>query len=127
MTGPVLLAFCIWMLLTAEFSWLNAFIGLAGSMVVGLLNPYRFSARQLIHLWARVLIRLPQALWEALLIVLLPHRHERIAEQPVDHPESPWSVFSQTFLITFTPKSLVISEERDGRMQLHTVEREESE
>lgn len=127
MTGPVLLAFVIWMLFTAEFSWLNALIGLAGSMIVGLLNPYRFSAWQLIRLWAGMVIRLPQALWEAFRIVLLPHGCENLTEQSVDHPESPWSVFSQTFLITFTPKSLVISEEKDGRVQLHSLEREKSE
>lgn len=124
MTGPVLLAFGVWMLFTAEFTWTNVLIGLAGSLLVGLFNQHRFSAGQLIALTVAVWVRLPLAVWESFLIVLMPHRRELVSEETVNDPASPWAVFAQTFLITFTPRSLVISEEQDGKVQLHTIERE---
>ena len=125
MTGPVLLAFGIWMLLTSDFSWLNAGIGLAGSILVSRLHRYRFSAWQLICLLGAALIRLPQAVWESFMIVLLPHRYERVSVRRVTDPQNPWAVFCQTFIITFTPRSLVISEEEEGEVRLHSLERKE--
>lgn len=125
MTGPILLAFGIWMLFTADFSWLNAMIGLVGSMAVSRFHHSRFSAWQLIRLLGAALIRLPQAVWESFMIVLLPHRYERVSLRRVIDPQTPWSVFCQTFLITFTPRSLVISPEEEGDVRLHSLERKE--
>ena len=127
MTGPILLAFVIWMLFTSDFSALNALIGLVGSIIVALLSPHQFSAGQLLGLVVGTLIRLPKAIWESFLIILIPHRYEKISLEKVQDPKQPWSVFCQTFLITFTPRSLVISEEREGKIQLHTLARKESE
>jgi multicomponent Na+:H+ antiporter subunit E len=125
MTGPILLAFGIWMLFTSDFSWTNAVIGLAASVLVSLLNRHHFSARQLIGLIGTALIRLPQAIWESFMIVLLPHRHERISTYRMVDPKNPWAVFCQTFIVTFTPRSLVISEEKDGEVRTHSLERKE--
>ena len=125
MTGPVLLAFGIWMLFTADFSWLNVAVGLAASFAVSLLNLHRFSAWQLVRLIGTALLHLPVAVWESLCIVLLPHRHERMALRTVRDPGNPWAVFCQTFVITFTPRTLVCSEEEDGQLQLHSIERED--
>jgi multicomponent Na+:H+ antiporter subunit E len=125
MSGPILLAFGIWMLLTADFSWLNAAVGLAGAVMVSLLPKHRFSAGQLLYLILSGLVRLPQALWEAFLVVLLPHRHERFIRQKMIHARNPWAVFCQTFIICFTPKSLVVSGEEEGKVRVHVLERKE--
>ncbi len=126
MTGPVLLAFGIWMLFTADFSWPNAAVGLAGSLLVSMLHRHRFSAWQLVYLIGAALIRLPLAVWESFLIVIVPHRYERIVSRRISDPGNPWAVFCQTFIITFTPRSLVVSEEEDGQVQLHSLERKEN-
>jgi multicomponent Na+:H+ antiporter subunit E len=125
MSGPIVLAFGIWMLLTADFRWPNAVVGLVGALLVSLLPKHRFSAWQLIYLILSALVRLPQAILESLLIVFLPHRHERIASHKVIHATNPWAVFCQTFIITLTPRSLVIGKEGKGRLRLHILERKE--
>ena len=127
MSGSILLGFGIWMLLTADFTWTNACIGLLGALIVSLLLKHLFSALQLIDLVLSALIRLPQALWETFLIVIIPHRYTRITYQTVDHPDNPWRVFCQIFLITFTPRSLVMSDEKKGQVRLHSLERRHSE
>ena len=125
MSGPLLLAFGIWMLLTADFTWSNLVVGFSGAVIVSLLPVHRFSAWQLIYLILSTLVRLPQVVWEAFLIVILPHRYERISSRRVIHANNPWAVFCQTFIITLTPRSLVISEGEKGKVRLHVLERKE--
>ena len=72
------------------------------------------------------LLHLPQAVWETFLMVLIPHRYETIVQKTVRNPENPWSVFCQTFIITLTPRTLVISEEINGTVRLHIVNRKET-
>lgn len=123
MSGPFILAFGVWMLLTADFSWANVLVGLFAAGLVSLLPRHRFSAWQLLRLIISTLIRVPMALWESFCIVFLPHPNERISGRKLDHPENRWSVFCQTFIITFTPRSLVISED-DEEVRIHSLERE---
>ena len=123
MSGPVLLAFGMWMLLTADFTWPNALVGLAGAVVVSRIPKHRFSAWQLIYLILSVLVHLPQAVWETCRIVLRPHRHERISAHRFFQAGNPWAVFCQTLIICFTPRTLVISEQRGAEVQVHTLER----
>jgi multicomponent Na+:H+ antiporter subunit E len=125
MTGPVLLALGIWMLFTADFSWPNVVVGLFASLLVSMLNRHRFSAWQLACLILTALIRLPWAIWESFLIVVIPHRHERVSFRRISDPENPWAIFCQTFIITFTPRSLVVGEEKNGQLQLHSLEKRE--
>ena len=123
MSGPIILAFGLWMLLTAEFSWPNAVVGMLGAIMISRLPLHRFSAWQLLCLLAAALVRLPQMLWESFCIVILPHPHEQISTRRLHHPGNYWAVFCQTFIITFTPRSLVISEEDDGEIRIHSLER----
>lgn len=122
MSGPILLAFGIWMLMTGDFTWPNALVGFAGAVVVSLLPKHRFSAWQLIYLILSLLVRLPQALWETFLIVVMPHRYERIVSHRLVHAGNPWAVFCQTLVICFTPRSLVISEKKKGEVHVHSLE-----
>lgn len=123
MSGPVLLAFVIWMMLTAEFSLLNAVIGFAGSCAASVLQPYRFSAIQLMHLAALTLLNIPRAIGETFLLVFIPHRYELTRTHELKNPGNPWAVFLETFVITFTPMTLVTSAEEDGRIHIHVVSR----
>ena len=123
MSGPVLLAFSLWMLLTSDLSWPNALIGFAASLLVSLLQPYRFSAAQFLQLAGLTVLNLPRAIFETFLLVFVPHRFERIETHELKKPGDPWSVFMETFLITFTPMTLVTSSEEDGRIHIHVVSR----
>jgi len=123
MSGAMVLAFCLWMFLTSEFSIPNACLGLVAAVLVSWLPKHRFSALQLILLVGSVMIRLPQALGQACWIVLMPHDHERITALRLQHAQDPWRAFCQIFLITYTPKSLVVSDEKDGCVQIHSLER----
>jgi multisubunit Na+/H+ antiporter MnhE subunit len=125
MSGPVMLAFGIWMLLTADFSWPNALLGLIGALLVAPLPKYRFSAGQLLYLILSVLVRLPQAILETFLIVCLPHRYEKRVPCKVAQARNPWAVFCQTLILTLTPRSLVVSAPEKGTVELHRLERKE--
>ena len=125
MSGTVLLALGLWLLLTSDFSWGNVFLGLFGAVLVSRISRYRFSVHQLVSLGLGVLRSLPLALWQTLLIVCSPHHIERVKRVPLKHPTDPWACFCQVFLITFTPKSLVISDEHEGHVLLHSVEQKE--
>ncbi len=125
MSGAVLLAFGLWMLLTTEFSLVNACFGWVVAVLVSWLPKYRFSALQLLHLLGATLFRLPQALAQAIWIVLMPHGHERTVHLPLQRPQDPWRSFCEVFLITYTPKSLVVSDEEDGIVQVHSLERKD--
>jgi multicomponent Na+:H+ antiporter subunit E len=124
MSGVILLAFGLWMLLTMDVSWLNVGIGLMAAVMVSWLPKYKFSAVQLLLFILLTLLRLPQAVWEALLVVFLSHPYEHIARETLIDTDTPWAVFRQVFLITFTPKTLVISDVDDqGQVYRHTLER----
>jgi multisubunit Na+/H+ antiporter MnhE subunit len=123
--GPILLSFCIWMLLTGVYTVSNGLIGLLAACAVSLVTRHRYSAWQLLYLVISMLVWIPKMLWESLLIVLMPHRHERISTRPIRYVRNPWAVFSQTLVITLTPKSLVVGEEKKGQLKIHSVERKE--
>ena len=125
MSGPVFLAFGIWMLLTSAFTVLNALIGFVAAVAVSLLQPYRFSVVQLLQLAARTVLNLPRAVFETFLLVFVPHRHEGMKTHQLKKPDDPWSAFVETFIITFTPLTLVAGAEKDGKIQIHVVSRKE--
>lgn len=122
MTGPLLLAFGIWMLFTADLHWSNVVIGLIGSTAAARFCRYRFSAWQLFMLMLSALVRLPLAIWQSILIVFLPYRRERLTLEKMVDTDSPWKVFCQTFLITLTPRSVVIRQLNDGRLEVHHLD-----
>ncbi len=123
MSGPVVLAFCVWMLLTSDFSWINGGIGLIAAVLVSLLQPYRFSLVQFLKLVFLIILNLPRAIAETFLMVLAPHRQERYQEHRLKHPDDPWAAFVEIFIITFTPFSLVVQAESRGRTRLHIISR----
>lgn len=126
MSGTVLFAFVLWLLLTSDFSWGNVSMGLIGALLVSWVPKHRFSVSQLVSLVAGTLLRVPLALWQALYLICNPGLVERVERVPIKNPENPWSCFRQVFLITFTPKSVVISDEQEGQVQLHSLEKEEA-
>ncbi|MGG6296082.1 cation:proton antiporter [Leptolyngbya sp. AN02str] len=119
----LLLRLSIWFLLTADGSFANILIGLA----VVLLLPRGRIAPSALQDWLRVLgeviVAIPQAYIEAIDIMLRPHRYEDTTLERVRPNRTPGLVFLDIFLITFTPKTIVLKYHERGLYEVHRVRR----
>ncbi|MGB7413205.1 MAG: cation:proton antiporter [Thermosynechococcaceae cyanobacterium] len=121
----LLLRLTIWFLLTADFRPANIIIGIS----VALLLPRRYTSPIVLKeglkvLW-HIMLAIPQAYIEAIEMMLRPHNKEVIALERVKPNRTPGLVFLDIFLITFTPKTIVLKY-RDGSYQVHYVRRRKS-
>jgi len=119
----LILRLTIWFLLTADFSVANIIIGIS----IALLLPGGRTSRQSLKDWVRVLgeiiVAIPQAYIEAFQIILRPHNHEDITMERVKPGRTPGLVFLDIFLITFTPKTIVLKYHEEGWYEVHWVRR----
>ena len=104
----IVLRLAIWFLLTADLSPANIFIGVS----VALLLPRNRTSLGALKDWLQVLqeiiIAIPQAYLEALEIMFRPHNDEDVICEQVKPRRTPGLVFLDIFLITFTPKTIVL-------------------
>lgn len=120
----LILRLVIWFLLTANFTWPNIIIGVA----IALLLPHSHKVRGSLNDWLQalgeILVAVPQAYMEAVEIIFRPHNVEEVTMEQVQ-PNRPFGlVFLDIFLITFTPKSIVLRyHEEDGGYEVHWVRR----
>ncbi len=118
-----ILRLTIWFLLTANFSVANIIIGIS----IAFLLPGGRTARQSLKDWLRVLgeiiVAIPQAYIEAFEIILRPHNHEDITMEQVKPGRTPGLIFLDIFLITFTPKTIVLKYHEAGWYEVHRVRR----
>ncbi|MEO0433299.1 MAG: Na+/H+ antiporter subunit E [Cyanobacteria bacterium J06656_5] len=126
----LLLRLTIWFLITADGSLPNILIGVA----VALLLPWRYHRKgptmlpEILKEWLHVLWEIvqaiPQAYIEAIEIMVRPHRHEAIVHERVRPYRTPGLIFLDIFLITFTPKTIVVRcNDEDGRYDVHRIQR----
>lgn len=119
----IILRLTIWFLLTADFSVANIFIGIS----IALLLPGGKTAKQSLKDWLRVLgeimVAIPQAYMEAFQLILRPHKYEDITMEQVKPGRTPGLVFLDIFLITFTPKTIVLKYHEAGWYEVHWVRR----
>ncbi len=119
----LILRLTIWFLLTADFSVANIIIGIS----IALLLPGGRTAKQSLKDWLRVLgeimVAIPQAYIEAFQIILRPHKYEDITMEQVKPGRTPGLVFLDIFLITFTPKTIVLKYHEQGWYEVHWVRR----
>lgn len=124
MTGylNLILRLVIWFLLTADFGVANIIIGVC----VALILPRRASPGALQD-WLRalgeIIIAIPQAYIEAVEIMLCPHQQEAITMEQVKPQRTPGLIFLDIFLITFTPKTIVLKYHEEGQYEVHRVQR----
>lgn len=113
----------IWFLLTADLSPVNVLIGIT----VALLIPRRSVAssvwRDGLRIAREIVIAIPQAYWEAWQMIRHPHTEEVIELERVKPQRTPGLIFLDIFLITFTPKALVLKYHQAGWYEVHKVER----
>ncbi|MEA5619549.1 cation:proton antiporter [Cronbergia sp. UHCC 0137] len=119
----LILRLTIWFLLTADFSWPNIIIG----VIIAFFLPGRQKAPESLKDWLRVLgeimVAIPQAYKEAFEIILRPHKHEEITMERVKPGRTSGLIFLDIFLITFTPKTIVLKYHEDGWYEVHLVRR----
>ncbi|MCC5597686.1 Na+/H+ antiporter subunit E [Nostoc favosum] len=119
----LILRLTIWFLLTADFSVANIIIGIS----IALLLPGGKTAKESLKDWLRVLgeivVAIPQAYIEAFQIILRPHKYEDITMEQVKPGRTPGLVFLDIFLITFTPKTIVLKYHEAGWYEVHWVRR----
>lgn len=121
MIGHFILRLTIWLLLTANLSLLNVMLG----VVIALLLPRYPSQPAALRDWLQVLwkiiLAIPLAYVEAFEMMIRPHMQEDIILERVPPHRSPQLVFLDVFLITFTPKTIVVRY-RDGCYEVHRIQ-----
>jgi multicomponent Na+:H+ antiporter subunit E len=119
----LILRLVIWFLLTANFSMANIIIGVS----IALLLPGRQKTPEALKDWLRVLgeivVAIPQAYLEAFEIIIRPHNHEDVTMERVQPQRTPGLIFLDIFLITFTPKTIVVKYHKNGWYEVHRIQR----
>lgn len=119
----LILRLAIWFLLTANLSVANIIIGVC----VALLLPRGRSVPVALKDWLRVLwkivVAIPQAYLEVFELIFRPHTQEEIVRERVKPRRSPGLIFLDIFVITFTPKTIVLKYHEDGWYEVHLVRR----
>lgn len=125
----------LWFLITTDTSLENCLIG----GVVALLlpqfgkaySPASFSSIAHIKLWGQMLgkiaLAIPKAYIEAFEMILNPHKVEEITAEKVIPRPTRGLIFLDIFLITFTPKTIVVDYvtegEEKGAYIVHSISR----
>lgn len=119
----IILRLAIWFLLTADFSLPNILIGIAIALLLPL--PWGKKSSTALKDWLRVfwevIVAIPQAYVEAIQIMLLPHKYEKMVTETIKPGRTPGLVFLDIFLITFTPKTIVTKYQAGRWYKVHHV------
>lgn len=122
----IVLRLTLWFLLTADLSLANVAIGVTISLLLPKFGPRCYIAPTVIKDWLKILweiiIAIPKAYFEAFEMMLFPHTEEKITRVPDKSRRTPGLLFLDIFLITFTPKTIVVKHhEEDGEEGWHEV------
>ncbi|MDD1420108.1 Na+/H+ antiporter subunit E [Dolichospermum sp. ST_sed1] len=121
MIGHLILRLSIWFLLTSDVSLTNIIIG----VIIALVLPRGYTSPEKLKDWVKVIIKIfiaiPVAFVEAFEIILRPHNQEEIIMEKVKLKRSPLLIFLDIFLITFTPKTIVVKYHEEGWYEVHHI------
>ncbi|AFZ54292.1 Na+/H+ antiporter subunit E [Cyanobacterium aponinum AL20118] len=115
----------IWFLLTSDLSPANIMIGVAIAFILPKPRIGLADIKEWLKILAKMLIVFPQAYWEALEIMLFPHRYEGLNMEKVPAGRSPLLIFLDIFFITFTPKTVVVKYHKEGWYEVHRIDRKQ--
>ncbi|MDJ1179120.1 cation:proton antiporter [Roseofilum sp. BLCC_M91] len=122
----LILRLTIWFLLTSDVSRANIIIGVA----VALLLPRSVTAPAVLKDWLHalweILVAIPIAYKEAIELMVRPHQEEETTLEQVKPNRTPGLIFLDIFLITFTPKTIVVRYQARGWYEVHWVRRRKS-
>ncbi|MEM9215461.1 MAG: Na+/H+ antiporter subunit E [Cyanobacteria bacterium P01_F01_bin.150] len=123
----ILLRLTIWFLLTADGSLANIIIGLAIALLLprSTIRPKAIKEwiRDWLHVIWEIIVAIPQAYFEAIEIMFRPHLYEDVVLERVKPNRTPGLIFLDIFLITFTPKTIVLNYRDDGWYTVHRIRR----
>ncbi len=122
---------CLWFLLTADASLANIAIGVCIALLLPTFGKRlrRKSSKPVLKAWLKmmwqVLLAIPRAYIEAIEMMINPHTIEMITTDPSEPQQTRGLLFLDIFLITFTPKTIVVdyteSESGEGHYLVHSV------
>ncbi|MDJ1175682.1 hypothetical protein [Roseofilum capinflatum] len=119
----LILRLTIWFLLTSDLSRANIIIGIA----VALILPRSVTAPAVLKDWLNalweILVAIPIAYKEAIELMVWPHKEEETTLEQVKPNRTPGLIFLDIFLITFTPKTIVVKYHARGWYEVHWVRR----
>ena len=119
----LILRLTIWLLLTADFRLPNILLGVAIALILPRNKTFPGSVKDWLQEIWQVLKAIPQAYIEAIEIMLRPHNDEDFIRQRVKPKRPPALVFLDIFLITFTPKTIVVKYDEQGWYEIHRVKK----
>ncbi|QIZ70937.1 Na+/H+ antiporter subunit E [Oxynema aestuarii] len=117
------LRLAIWFLLTSDLSPANIFIGIAVCFLLPGLHKTPSALTDWLRVFWEIIIAVPQAYWEALQMMVSPHVQEEVTLERVKPRRTPGLIFLDIFLITFTPKTIVLKYHEDGWYEVHKIKR----
>lgn len=119
----LILRLTIWFLLTANFSIANIMIGVAIAFLIPGLKKTPTALKDWMRVFGEILVAIPQAYLEAIEMIFRPHNEEEIIMERVKPQRTPGLIFLDIFLITFTPKTIVLKYHENGWFAVHRVQR----
>jgi multicomponent Na+:H+ antiporter subunit E len=120
----LILRLTIWFLLTADLSLPNLIIGGIIAVIFPHSNANQGKFKEWLKVLKKVLIAIPQAYLEAVEIMFFHHQHEEITMEKVKPERSSALIFFDIFLITFTPKTIVLKYHQKGWYEVHLTTKE---
>jgi len=119
----LILRLVIWFLLTANLSVANIIIGVCVAFFLPHSRHVHTALREWIQAFGKIIMAIPQAYLEAFELIFRPHTQEEIVMERVKARRSPGLVFLDIFLITFTPKTIVVKYHEEGWYEVHRIQR----
>ena len=123
MIGHLILRLILWFLLTSDLSVANIIIGVIIAFVLPRGYPSPEALKDWFEVLAKILFAIPQAYIEAVEIIIRPHEYEDVILEKVPPRRSSRLIFRDIFLITFTPRTIVMKYRQDGWYEVHRVRR----
>lgn len=119
----LVLRLAIWFLLTSDLSLVNIVIGVTIALILPQGRVQKETLKEWLDILGKIIAAIPIAYKEAIEIIFRPHNREEIIRQKVAIRRTPGLIFLEIFLITFTPKTIVVKYNQDGWYQVHWVKR----
>ncbi|MBD2495426.1 Na+/H+ antiporter subunit E [Nostoc sp. FACHB-280] len=119
----LILRLAIWFLLTANFSVANIIIGVSIALLLPGLPKVSGTLKDWLRVLWEIIVAIPQAYVEAFEIIFRPHNYEEVTLEQVKPRRTPGLIFLDIFLITFTPKTIVLKYHEAGWYEVHWVRR----
>lgn len=121
----LILRLTIWFLLTADLSLPNILIGVAIAFILPRGSPSSEKLKDWLKVLGQIIAAIPQAYLEAIEMIFRPHNREDVTMEKVKSGRSTSLIFLDIFLITFTPKTIVLKYHQQGWYEVHRVRRSE--